>query len=142
MSENLPVEKPPDKTQLQSSVVSAPTLSKSQAINLCAVGLLICFFLPWVYLLDQPFSGFTLQKLGGIYLAFWLIPVFCITTIVAGLIKQSQKSGALLTGSLPFFALAYWYYQLGPDLLKILTIGAYVGLGLALALIVLSTKLK
>jgi hypothetical protein len=146
MSENMSAGNEPEKAASELGTPSpeggGATFTNSQAISLCATGLLICFFLPWAQILGQSISGFDLQKLGGNQKALWLIPISCIITIVAGFAKQSQKSAALFAGVLPFFALAYWLYQLGSDLMKILEIGAYFGLGLGLVLILLSATSK
>ena len=146
MSENI-TEKGPEKAA--SEPEKAPkgdggtTLTISQAIGLCATGLLICFFLPWAQFLGGSISGFDLQKLGGNQKFLWLIPISCAITIVAGYMKQGQKSAAQFAGVLPFFALAYWVHLLGVDVAKnVLAYGAYAGLGLGLALIILSVKLK
>jgi hypothetical protein len=146
MSENMSAEKAPENGASESGTHSpgdeARKLTKTQAINLSATGLLICFFLPWAQFFTGRLSGFDLQKIGGAHKALWLIPISCIITIVAGFTNQSQKSAALFAGVLPFFALAYWLYQVGSDLMKILEIGAYFGLGLGLVLIVLSVTSK
>ncbi len=147
MPANMSVEKRPEKTASESGTPppggGSPTLTISQASNLCATGLLICFFLPWAQILGQSISGFDLQKLGGNQKLLWLIPISCAMTIIAGYMKQGQKSAAQFAGVLPFFALAYWVHLLGVDVVKnVLAFGAYAGLGLGLALIVLSFKLK
>jgi amino acid transporter len=147
MPENISVEKGPEKAPSESGTppqgCDSPTLTVSQSINLCATGLLICFFLPWAQFLDQKLSGFDLQKLGGYQKLLWLIPISCGITIAAGCMKQGQKSAAQFAGALPFLALAYWLNQLGLDVLKnFLAFGAYASLGLGLALIILSVKLK
>ena len=76
------------------------------------------------------------------YKTLWLIPGFCLFTIGMGLAKQSQQLVGIVTGALPFFALAYWLHQIGPDLMKMLGIGAYCELGLGVVLIVLSFRGK
>ena len=145
--ENMTAGNGPEKAQSESGTASnqssSVSLNKSQLISLCATGLLICFFLPWARILGQDLSGFDLQKLGGNQKALWLIPISCGITIVAGYLKQGQKSAAQFAGVLPFFTLAYWLHQLGIDVVKnVLAFGAYAGLGLGLLLLILSARLK
>jgi amino acid transporter len=147
MSENKSADNGPEKAPSESGTPppgeGGVTLTISQAINLCATGLLICFFLPWAQFLGGSASGFDLQKLGDNQKLLWLIPISCGITIAAGCMKQGQKSAAQFAGALPFLALAYWLNQLGLDVLKnFLAFGAYASLGLGLALIILSVKLK
>jgi hypothetical protein len=109
----------------------------SHLIVFCAAGLAVSFFLPWVnFWLGNP-SGFDLQKTGGEQRLLWLIPVFCIITIVAGVTKYNQKPIAIFTGALPFATGAYWYSQIGTDLFHMLTYGAYLSLIFGTALLVL-----
>ena len=118
-------------------------MTKSQAINVCATGLLICFFLPWAQILGQGISGFDLQKLGGSQKFLWLIPISCGLTIAAGYLKQGQKVAAEFAGVLPFLVAGYWIHQLGFDVVKnLLASGAYGGLALGGVLLVLSAKSK
>jgi hypothetical protein len=147
MSENKSVENEPQKVASESGTSQSGgesvTMTKSQAINLCATGLFICFFLPWAHILGQPVSGFDLQKLGGNQKLLWLIPISCGITIVAGYLKQGQKTAANFAAALPFLALIYWTQQLGVDVIKnVLAFGAYAGLALALVLAVLVAKSK
>jgi hypothetical protein len=58
-------EKAPSEPGTPSQEAGAATLTKSQAISLCAIGIFICFFLPWAQVFGQNLSGFDLQKLGG-----------------------------------------------------------------------------
>jgi hypothetical protein len=147
MSENMSAGNEPAKAPSEPGTPSpgdgGATLNKSQAISLCATGLFICFFLPWAQILGQGISGFDLQKLGGSQKLLWLIPISCGITIAAGYLKQGQKAAAQFAGVLPFFALAYWIYQLGFDVIKnMLAFGAYGGLALGGVLLVLSAKSK
>ncbi len=133
----------PEETQqvASSNETSSATLSKSQAITICAVGLLICFFLPWISFLGSA-SGFDLTKVGGKSLLLWSLPIFSALTILAGMTKNRSKSLAQFTGALPFFVLAYGLYNVGSDLIRILAIGGYLSLILGLALFILARRLK
>ena len=130
--------------------IKSVSLNTSQLISACAVGLIICFFLPWISFLfwGKP-SGFELAKEGaktkGDAVAFaflWAIPFFSLVTFLAGMVKQSQKNIAQFTGAFPFAALAYGLYYVGSDLMKILEFGAYISLLLGLVLFILPRRLK
>lgn len=111
-------------------------------IGLCAIGLLASFFLPWTHILGQGISGYDLQKLGEKQRALWLIPAFSVFTIFAAKTKRCQKVIAQLSGALSFCVLAYWLNQLGSDLLRHLSFGAWLSLICGLALIILPHRLK
>ena len=115
---------------------------RSQLVSLCALGLGVSFFLPWAHILFGNPSGFDLQKMGDEQLLLWLIPIFCVITIIAGIVKQNQNFVARVTGLLPYIALVYWYNKLGSDLGQILAIGAYLSLIFGITLIILPTKSK
>lgn len=114
----------------------------TQLLNLCALGLGISFFLPWVNILGGTVSGFDLQKLGDQQRLLWLIPILCVITIFAGFTKRSQQHAGQLSGTLPFVVGVYWYMKLGQDMFQILTFGAYLSLGFGAALLVLARKSK
>ena len=120
----------------------ADRLIRAMFVNLCALGLGVSFFLPWVHFLLGAPSGFDLQKLGHEQRLLWLIPVLCIITIVAGVTRMSQNVVGRLTGILPFIVGIYWYNKIGSDLLHILTYGAFLSLAFGLALIVLPGRSK
>jgi hypothetical protein len=133
----LPEPEPPISSDRQSV-----SLSLSHAISLCAAGLLVCFFLPWVNLLLVKPSGRDLASEGGKLLLLWSIPIFSAITILAGIAKQSQKTVAQLTGALPFIFLGLGLYDEGKDLMQGLELGAYISLGLGLVLFILPRRLK
>ncbi len=119
------------------------TLNRSHLIAGAAVGMLIAFFLPWVRIFfGSPVSGFDLQKLSNGYKLLWLIPIASVITIFATFTGRSPKIAAQVTGTLPFIALAYWLYHLGGDLLKVLSIGAWLSLICGLALFILPRGMK
>src|ERR1035437_2217605 len=115
---------------------------RTQLVNLCSLGLGICFFLPWAHFFFATPSGFDLQKMGDEQRLLWLIPIFCSITIFAGITKRSQKIIGQLTGALPFVVGIYWYHKLGSDLPHMLMYGAYLSLIFGAALIVLPRKSK
>ena len=118
------------------------SLGRTQIVNLCALGLGICFFLPWANFLGVYISGFDLQKEGSGQLLLWLIPILCLITIIAGMTKCRQTIVGRLTGALPFAVGVYWYMKLGNDMFQILTFGAYLSLACGLALLILARKSK
>jgi hypothetical protein len=118
------------------------SVSRSQLIILCALGLGGSFFLPWIHFFGGQVSGFDLQKLGQWHRVVWLIPLFSVITVIAVLTKQSQRTAAQLAGALPFCVGAYWLAKLGGDLFQILTFGAYLSLIFGAALIILPRTMK
>lgn len=137
---NTPLEPQPAVTNSENQTVS---LNKSQLASICAAGLFICFFLPWVnFLLGKP-SGLDFAKEGGKYILLWAIPIFSAVTVFAGITKNpNQKAVAQLTGALPFFVLGAALYDGGKDILRMLEIGAYAGLAIGLVLFLVARRLK
>jgi hypothetical protein len=131
-------EKPP----VASSDGQSVSLNISHVLGFCALGLGICFFLPWFNMLFARPSGYDLTKAGDAYLLLWMLPLFCVLTFFAGVTKTSQKNAAYFTGILPFAIVTVGCFNLGTDLLKALEFGGYASLGFGLALIVLSLGLK
>jgi hypothetical protein len=133
-SESIPVNAAPEN-QIGSSCLT-------QLVNFCAAGLGVSFFLPWAHLIFANPSGFDLQKAGDEQLLLWLIPIFCVITILAGIAKQSQNFAARITALFPFLVGIYWYCKIGSDLFHILAYGAYLSLFFGAALFVLPRKSK
>ncbi len=128
--------------QNSASDQSSVSLNVSSLISLCALGLLVAFFLPWINVLLIKPSGFELAKQEGKYLLLWAIPAFSAITFFAGLAKAGQKSIAQATGCLPFFFLMVAIYTDGTDILKTLDYGAYTSLAMGLGLMLLPSRLK
>ena len=112
-------------------------VGKAQAANLCAAGLGFCFFLPWFHFFLGRLSGFDYQKTSDGAKVLWLMPIFCVATLIAGLTGKSQKTVGQLAGVTPFAILIYAVSQEGGDMLKILEPGAWLALALGAALFVL-----
>ena len=74
----------------------------------------------------------------------WPIPFFGIVALTAAMTKSTcVKTTGQVAGVIPFFALGYGLYDSGPDLLKLLDAGAYLGLIAAAAVtLVLTSRLK
>lgn len=142
-TENQPQPQPASNVSPPSNERVSVSLNLSHAINLCAAGLLICFFLPWINFFGLTPSGFDFAKHEkGKALLLWAIPIFSALTIFANITKRSPKIVAQLTGALPFAVLAYGLYQEGKDVMRVLSTGAYIGLALGLVLFTLPRRLK
>ncbi len=136
-----------EQTQQVSSSTSHPehqavSLNRSHLVNICAIGLLICFFIPWINFFGLRPSGLDFAKQGGKGLLLWSIPIFCAITVFATVTKRSSKIISQLTGSLPFFVLAYGLHRESKDIIQVLGAGAWIGLVLGLALFILPRRLK
>jgi hypothetical protein len=130
------------KSSTQPPSIAHNTLSKSQAVTICAVGLLVCFFLPWITFFGAGASGFDIQKADEKAKVLWLIPIFSVITVFAGISGKNQKIAAQLTGALPFFALGYALYNSGSDFINVVTYGGWGSLGLGLVLFILPRGMK
>lgn len=132
----------------ESSVAVTPVAivrnsTKIAAITLCALGVLLSFFLPWITLLGANISGYQFQGLfGGRALLLWSIPIFSIITIFATATNRNPRNAAQLAGALPFAVLGYGLYNVGQDIFQALGFGAYLGLVAGLALIILPRDIK
>jgi hypothetical protein len=115
---------------------------QTQLINLCALGLGVCFFLPWAQILGVRLSGFDLQKMGDEQRLLWAIPIFCAITIIAGFAKQNQKDVAQIAGASPFVVGVYWYLKMKDDFFHVLVFGAFLSLAFGAALLILPRKAK
>ncbi|MEQ2006790.1 MAG: hypothetical protein ABMA26_08325 [Limisphaerales bacterium] len=131
----------PETPQPQSSSPQNPpaiSIGKTQAANLCAVVVGVCFFLPWIQNIFLKLSGFEFQKLSDGGKVLWLMPIFCVITLYAGFVGKSQKIAGQLAGAAPFAILAYGLVNEGQKLIDVLAPGAWLGLvsGAALFLLV------
>ncbi len=149
MSDEITIKPRTESTPSSETPGTAPAPEKpvtsqdlSHLVTLCAGGLLVSFFLPWINFLGAHPSGFDIQKLGDEYKLHWLIPLLSVIVIIAGLTKQSQRTAAQLAGAMPFVALIYWFNKFGSDLMNDLSYGAYLALACGAGLEVLSRRLK
>lgn len=118
------------------------TLNRAHLVILCAAGLGVSFFLPWVQIIGANISGFDLQKTSDQERLLWAIPIFCAITIIAGITKKSLRVAGLITGMLPFLVGGYWYPRLGNDMFHILSYGAFLSLAFGAVLLILSPNSK
>lgn len=108
----------------------------------CAMVLAICFYLPWLRILIVQFSGAMLARYGGYYTILWLMPLFCLFTIIACLVKNGERSAAQVAGLSPFFALAFSIYDSGRQITQTFEVGAWASLFFGLILFLLGCRLK
>ncbi len=113
---------------------------RRQAANFCAAGLTVCFFLPWLRIFFVKLSGFDYQRLSDEGKSFWLMPILCVATLVAGFTGRSQKVVGQLAGLTPFAILVYGLIKLGSDLIKALEPGGWLALVLGAALFILTRR--
>lgn len=119
----------------------AVTINKAHLISICAVGLLICFFLPWIDVIIAKPSGMDFQKESEAAKLLWLMPILSALTIFAGMAGKSAKIASQLAGLTPFVILAYGRLH-EEQLFHVLGVGAYIALILGFFLIVLPHSQK
>ena len=124
-----------------------------QPIPLCALILVIGFFLPWISVTGGSFSGLFFARSGwppGVWL--WLIPGLALFPIFLSLKGKPipMRLAAFVAGAYPWGWLAYHFGQIskqggkeaaqgaGQYLLAALNIGGFATLGCAAALIFLA----
>jgi hypothetical protein len=111
-------------------------------IVLCSLGLIGCFFLPWITIFLGTPSGFQIQQLPGTDAKLvWFIPIGGLLALFAAVTKQSVRSAAKLAGGLPFVALVYYWKEIGDGFFQALQIGAWLTLIVAAVLFVLPSFL-
>ena len=83
---------PPSEPKQAISTPETQTVSVnvSMLVAICAVGLLLCFFLPWIDFLGAKASGLDIAKNKGESKVVWLVPLLSFITIIAGLTKKIQ----------------------------------------------------
>lgn len=95
----------------------------NRSIPLCAIGLFIAFFLPWLSFKELSISGFQLArgvqdyagKGTGLSAIFWLwlLPVLAFVTAVSGGKGGFGRVMAIVSGAYPWGWLAYGYFEVG-----------------------------
>ena len=111
-------------------------------ITLASLGIIGCFFLPWIRILLSNVSGFELQQLGDEMKLLWGIPAMAAVAVVASIAKQSVLVTAQFAGAIPFLALLYWGLKIGTEIFDALRAGAYLTLFLAAVLLIAPHFLK
>jgi hypothetical protein len=128
----------------------------SKAENLCAVGLIVFFFFPWIsiggfisiagYEIPDIAKGLgQLAAMGSktgkvdpqvyLYYLIYLIPIFSVLTIILGIADKSTKATGLIAGAVPIAALIYALSQTGSDTFEGMAIGAWLTLLTAIAML-------
>jgi hypothetical protein len=134
----------PQNTSEQSQALESKgaviSVGKTQVANLCAIGIGISFFMPWINLLFVRPSGFDIQGASNDGKILWLMPCFCLLTLFAGLTGKSQQVAGQLAGASPFLLLVGGIYQNGSDILKALEPGAWLALGLGAVLFIVARR--
>lgn len=133
------VQRPADAPAATATRSPAEVLGQPQ--NLCAVGIIVCFFLPWAQLFMLNASGFQLQQLGSYGTLAWVIPLLAAATLIAAFNGSANKALPLATGCAPFLGLAYALAKAGGDLFHVLAIGAYLTLLAGAGLIAFSLSI-
>lgn len=96
---------------------------------ICCLGMVACFFLPWVQMLFTGLSGYQLQQLPSDEVKFLLlIPLVAAVALVGAVTGKSMVITAQLAGAMPFIALMYYLAKIGQGLFQALQIGAYLTL--------------
>jgi hypothetical protein len=142
-------EQNPPSQPATTSPVSATTTTTSEAndaprllIILCSLGLIGCFFLPWISIFLANPSGFQIQQLSGTDAKLvWFIPLGGLLALFAAATKQSVASAARVAGLVPFLSLLYYWHELGDGFFQALLIGAWLTLIVAAILFILPSFL-
>jgi hypothetical protein len=98
-------------------------------MSLCCLGIIACFFLPWIQLFLATPSGYQLQQLPSDEVKLlWLIPLTAAVALVAAVTGKSMAIAGQTAGAMPFMALIYYAAKVGQGLFQALQIGAYLTL--------------
>src|SRR4051812_21721516 len=94
-------------------IVTEPSSTQNVPLNRqyivigCAIGLCICFFLPWVHIIFFTPSGLDLSREGGKGIFLWSLPAFALIACLAGATGRNYKIAGQLAGIVPFAFLFY-----------------------------------
>lgn len=82
----------------------------SKPVLICAMGLLVSFFLPWVEIEGASISGYNITRLGSYANYVWIIPILSGVTIIVSLLNKDNRlfggiTGVIVLGAI-FYALA------------------------------------
>jgi len=124
--------------------------------NICAIGLIIFFFLPWININGMiPMSGYEipdkLKQLNNFsgqlanaingnnghksvnlsmyfFYTVYLIPLLSFFTVIRAAVGANVNRISFFSGIIPFFILAYAAYLQGPSIFRDMQIGAWLTL--------------
>lgn len=117
----------------------------SKVEHICAVGFLLFFFYPWIWIGEAKrpvfFAGYRIPNLGKeleaatftgfggllLYLVY-LLPILSVIIIILGIMKKDSKIPSLLAGILPVVYFSYVIGQVGIGVFKGIAPGAYLTL--------------
>ena len=109
--------------------------------NICAIVMLVAFFLPWVSFMGLSAAGYSivgtlnnLLAIGGesapwqVYLIY-LVPLAAIGVLVTDYLKTDEKIArivAIIAGVIPIAGIIYLLIQSGGEGFQVLAMGAYL----------------
>ncbi len=100
-----------------------------------AIVILVSFFLPWTQLLGLGLSGYDLAKLGSYANWVWVVPLSACFLLYHCIAGNSVVRAQYFAGIAPWLGLLYGLVKVGENLFHILSIGAYLTLIAASALL-------
>ena len=99
--------------------------------NICAVILVIAFFLPWVNLGFISLSGFNVAGIGGASFLLWVIPLLSIGVLVSEFMDLDEKIStyiAYASGAVPLIYVLSRLISSGGEFFEAAGIGIYLTL--------------
>ena len=127
-------------------------------IAICAMVLLIAFFLPWAGIFGKTIAGYNIGIIGprlaqasaeliGEYdprwmlsLLLYLIPILSVITLILSSLKINkwERIFGFLTGILPVIGIVYLTSEIGDDLFNFAEFGLYITLLAAIGILIAS----
>ena len=137
--ENPQTESQPNITNVPRASAEADRIKTVHTfIAVCSLGIIGCFFLPWITLFLGAPSAYQLQELPTNEVKLlWFIPGTALLPLFALLAKQAVAPMSQIAGAAPFVALLYYVAKFGTDLFQSLQVGAYLTLLFGVVLSVL-----
>ena len=99
--------------------------------NICAVILVIAFFLPWLSLGFMSISGFKIAGIGGASFLLWVIPLLSIGVLVSEFMDLDEKIStyiAYASGAVPLIYVLSRLISSGGEFFEAAGIGIYLTL--------------
>ena len=130
-------------TQMPATLATSPTALKETELTknvhviiaACSLGVIACFFLPWLGTFLGAASGYQLQQLSDVAKVLWFIPGMAGIALVAVTLKQSVSAASMVAGAMPFLALFFVVVDSGTGVFQALQAGAYITLILGATLL-------
>lgn len=119
----------------------------SVPVVVCAVGLLVAFFMPWVQLFGFGMSGYNLGQLGSYGNYAWIIPILAGAVVLLSFLGINNRGIGALAGLVPLGAIAYGLMRLGLESADatqgvldaaghVLSIGAWLTIMFSIAIVI------